>query len=107
VHTSVPHADAHLMFVLLTGNLLRSIAIHALTGSRVSRCNVVSNMSLADGETRQFYCRPGTVGSVIKITKQASDVNNLVLCEVEVHGTPGKISLSWTWFATGNWETVT
>ena len=90
-HTYVPHVDAHLMFVLLTGNLLRSIAIHAITGTQVSKCNVVSSMSLADGETRQFYCRPGTVGSVIKIIRQASDVSNLVLCEVEVHGTPGKI----------------
>ena len=93
-YTSEHHVDAHLMFLLLTGNLLRSIAIHAITDSQVSRCNVVSSMSVADGETRQFYCQPGTFGSVIKIIRQASDVNSLVLCEVEVHGTPGKISLS-------------
>ena len=79
--------------MLLTGNLLHDIAIEAITGTRVSTCATIGRTPLADGETRKIKCQKGTFGSIIKITRNASDVNNLVLCEVEVHGTPGKISL--------------
>ena len=93
LRTTVPHVDANLICVLLIGNLLHDIAIEALTGTQVSTCATIGRTALADGETRQIQCQKGTFGSVIKITRNASDENNLVLCEVEVHGTPGKISL--------------
>ena len=79
--------------MLLIGNVLHDIAIEALTGTQVSTCATIGKTPLADGETRKIQCQRGTFGSVIKITRKASDRNNLVLCEVEVHGTSSKISL--------------
>jgi len=81
------------MYLSLTGKLLHDIAIEALTGTRVSTCATIGRTPLGDGETRQIQCEQGTVGRIIKITRKASDEYNLALCEVEVHGTPGKISL--------------
>ena len=79
--------------MLLTAKLLHDIAIEALAGTRVSTCARLGSNPLADGETRQIQCQKGTFGSVIKIIMKASERSDLVLCEVEVHGTPGKISL--------------
>ena len=77
-----------LNLVFLTGNELRDFIIEALKGIQHSTCGKIGHTSLGKGETRYFPCPPGTVGSVIKIT---SDLRNIVLCEVEVYGTQGKI----------------
>ena len=57
-----------------------------------STCGMIANSAMPVSETHT-PCRPGTVGSVIKVTSKATDSNGVTLCEVEVYGTQGKIVL--------------
>jgi len=79
--------------VFLTGFLLHDVVIQALKGTQHLTCGEIGHNPLADGETKHIPCRPGTVGSVIKVTRKASDSTGIVLCEVEVYGTQGKIPI--------------
>ena len=80
--------------MLLIGELLHDIEIEALTRTKISTCSVIGSTPMANGETRRIPCLSGTIGSVIKITRNAKNASNLVLCEVEVYGAQGKISIS-------------
>ena len=46
--------------------------------------------SVQANEIKSFACRPGTMGSTVKIELKAPAHQPLKLCEIEVHG--GKIS---------------
>jgi len=78
---------------LFIGELLHDIEIEALTRTNISRCSIIGSTPMANGETRRIPCLTGTIGSVIKITRNANNAANLVLCEVEVYGAQGKISI--------------
>ena len=70
---------------------MHDIVIEALKQTEISTCEVIVD-ALEDGETKRIPCRPGTVGYIVKIRQNATKAVNLILCEVEVYGTQGKIS---------------
>ena len=67
---------------------LHDIVIEALELSQASTCAVVGT-AVGKNETRKIPCRPGTVGSIVRIRHNATINAILTLCEVEVHGTHG------------------
>ena len=74
--------------VLLPAVRLHDIVIEALELSQASMCAVVGT-AVGKNETRKIPCRPGTVGSIVKIRQNATKAEILTLCEVEVYGTHG------------------
>ena len=74
--------------VLLPAGRLHDIVIEALELSRASICAVVVT-AIGKNETRKIPCRPGTVGSIVRIRRNATEAEILTLCEVEVYGTHG------------------
>jgi len=74
--------------VLLPAGRLHDIVIEALEQSQASICAVVGT-SIRRSETSKIPCRPGTVGSIVRIRHNDTTNDVLTLCEVEVHGTHG------------------
>ena len=74
--------------------MLHDIVIEAVMQGplRVAICEFVG-LHLGKGEIRRIPCRRGAIGSIIKIRQNATTPQQLVLCEVEVYGYPGKITL--------------
>lgn len=80
--------------VLLPDEKLHDFQIETIVYNpvRVSICEFVKR-HLYNGETRRISCRPGAVGSIVIIRHNAAKPEELLLCEVEVYGYPGKTAL--------------
>ena len=77
---------------MLTANYNKNLVIEVLMGDEVSICKVV-DFALTLDENR-FSCPPRTIGSIVKIRRKASNTkHHLILCEVEVFGTPPEKSM--------------
>jgi len=81
-----------LVFVENYAQSHHGIVIEALKQTEVSTCEVV-NLALKYGATRRIPCQPRTVGNVIRISQNSTKGAYLILCEVEVYGTQGKIAI--------------
>ena len=76
---------------LLTESNNKNLVIEVLMGDKVSICKVV-DFTLTLYENR-FSCPPKTIGSIVKIRRKPSNPKvYLILCEVEVYGTPANRS---------------
>jgi len=68
-----------------SANELRGFVIEISTNSTVAVCNEIKD-ALQSGEMRSITCRPGAIGSVVRIQKNKYIPGSLTLCEVEVYG---------------------
>lgn len=90
----------HSCALSLDSRKVYGIVIEAVTEAplRVTKCATV-NASVATTGTQRIPCRPGAVGSVIRLTHVQYDNRpyyvdfHLTLCEVEVYAINGKTSL--------------
>ena len=75
----------------------RSFEIQILLGTMVSICNVVDK-AMRPFEFKAVKCRPGSVGSVVRIYKTIP--GSFTICEVEVYG--GKTTFYYSTIAKRN-----
>ena len=75
-------------------NVLRGISIKALqkNPAHLSTCQIIDE-GFDLNETRHITCGSGVKGSVVTITLPGNVLGVLSLCEVQVYGTYGKLSL--------------